>query len=163
MKFARDNYLSFPVKKIQGCGCAHISFDIDKRTRLAMLKKSDFHRPCIDKTRGGVSLDFSHAPNEPCSVFIYIYVYVIKHHVVLSADCSNSKRSSLQSRGSTSSLLERSLTPRSQPPTPRWVTNLCAQVYSYITYSHNPIQKMHYLQSRALALSVVKLNNKTFC
>ncbi|XP_026735317.1 putative transcription factor capicua isoform X3 [Trichoplusia ni] len=34
-------------------------------------------------------------------------------------DCSNSKRSSLQSRGSTSSLLERSLTPRSQPPTPR--------------------------------------------
>ncbi|KAL4716231.1 hypothetical protein ACJJTC_004725, partial [Scirpophaga incertulas] len=34
-------------------------------------------------------------------------------------DGSNSKRSSLQSRGSTSSLLEGSLTPRSQPPTPR--------------------------------------------
>ncbi|XP_013166101.1 PREDICTED: uncharacterized protein LOC106116708 isoform X2 [Papilio xuthus] len=34
-------------------------------------------------------------------------------------ECNNSKRSSLQSRGSTSSLLERSLTPRSQPPTPR--------------------------------------------
>ncbi|VVC90119.1 unnamed protein product [Leptidea sinapis] len=34
-------------------------------------------------------------------------------------DCSNSKRSSLQSRGSTSSLIEGSLTPRSQPPTPR--------------------------------------------
>lgn len=33
--------------------------------------------------------------------------------------CGNSKRSSLQSRGSTSSLMERSLTPRSQPPTPR--------------------------------------------
>ncbi|XP_026332039.1 protein capicua homolog isoform X3 [Hyposmocoma kahamanoa] len=38
---------------------------------------------------------------------------------VTHMDCSNSKRSSLQSRGSTSSLLERSLTPRSQPPTPR--------------------------------------------
>ncbi|KOB70364.1 putative capicua protein [Operophtera brumata] len=34
-------------------------------------------------------------------------------------DIINSKRSSLQSRGSTSSLLERCLTPRSQPPTPR--------------------------------------------
>jgi capicua transcriptional repressor len=58
-------------------------------------------------------------PNDQGIIFI-LFVYPFVDYFNLNAEGGSSKRSSLQSRGSTSSLLEqRSITPRSQPPTPR--------------------------------------------
>lgn len=61
--------------------------------------------------------------------------------ITFSVDGGSSKRSSMQSRGSTSSLLEHgSLTPRSQPATPRFVIN--SQTYFCVIYPTSILMKL---------------------